>query len=126
LEFGVGVDYSLRQCFFGEHLLSVFDTDTVQVVESEKTAIIASIVAPDKFYVATGGLQNINEERLLPFKDKKLIFHPDKGKAVDLWKDKVAPFMSNYSIKVSEFLEKKEEVGEGDDLADYILIKGIK
>jgi hypothetical protein len=35
-------NYNLSQCFFGEHLL-IDTTKTVAIVESEKTAVIASV-----------------------------------------------------------------------------------
>ena len=35
-------DFHLRQCFFGEHLLPKYPGKTVAIVESEKTAVIAS------------------------------------------------------------------------------------
>lgn len=40
-------DYNLRQCFFGEHLLPLYPDRKVFVVESEKTAVIASHFIPD-------------------------------------------------------------------------------
>lgn len=115
-------DFNLKQCFFGEHLIS----ETVKnysIVESEKTAIICSLLNPKMTWLATGGLQNINEERLLPLKDKKLIFYPDKGEAYNKWYEKLETFMKDYDIKVSDILNKDERLGEGEDLADLGIIK---
>ena len=47
-------DYHLFQCFFGEHLLPLYPDRKVFVVESEKTAVIASHFMPDVLWVATG------------------------------------------------------------------------
>ena len=40
-------DFNLCQCFFGEHLLAQHPTMSVAIVESEKTAIIASHFIPN-------------------------------------------------------------------------------
>ena len=41
------------QCFFGEHLLKLFPSYPVALVESEKTAIIASIYYPDYVWLCS-------------------------------------------------------------------------
>jgi hypothetical protein len=52
--------FNFKQCLFGEHLLSLASVETaVGIVESEKTAIIASIVRPEHIWVATGGCHNL-------------------------------------------------------------------
>lgn len=120
-EYGDNYDFNLSQVFFGEHLVNTPNVDTFHIVESEKTAIICSIVKPGSYWLATGGLNNIKGEKLLPFAGKKLIFYPDKGKAFNKWIDKLSEFMNDYNIEVSDFLEKQEIVEEGEDMADYIL-----
>ena len=49
-------DFNLCQCFFGEHLLAQHPTMSVAIVESEKTAIIASHFIPNFIWLATGGM----------------------------------------------------------------------
>jgi hypothetical protein len=51
--------FKLNQCLFGEHLLAQFPDRSVAVVESEKTAVIASHYCPDFLWLATGGLNNL-------------------------------------------------------------------
>ena len=48
-------EFHYHLCFFGEHLLSGSPDATVGIVESEKTAIIASIFMPEMVWLATGG-----------------------------------------------------------------------
>ncbi|MDC7250822.1 MAG: DUF6371 domain-containing protein [Sphaerochaetaceae bacterium] len=125
-KFGNTHDFSLTQCFFGEHLLNIDEITTFGVVESEKTAILCSIANPDSYWIATGGVQNINEERLLPFKDKKLVFYPDKGKAFKVWEDKIAPFKGDYDVSMSNSVENSKELKEGEDIGDLVIYKFAK
>src|SRR5690554_6866053 len=55
-------DFVLGQCLFGEHLLND-RTMPVAIVESEKTAIIASVYLPSFIWVAVGSLTNLNAEK---------------------------------------------------------------
>ena len=48
-------EYNLQQCFFGEHLLHLYPGLPVAIVESEKTAIVASIYFPQFIWIAAGG-----------------------------------------------------------------------
>ncbi|MBK8366270.1 MAG: hypothetical protein IPL10_02345 [Bacteroidetes bacterium] len=63
---------NINKCLFGEHLLDEFPDKPVAIVESEKTAIIASICLPDFIWMATGGVKDLSYERLKPLKNKKL------------------------------------------------------
>ena len=56
-------DYNLKQCFFGEHLLSEDKSRPVALVESEKTAIIASYYLPQFLWIASGGKFRIDDHR---------------------------------------------------------------
>jgi hypothetical protein len=105
-------NFVLKQCLFGEHLLNEKYADRVEVVESEKTAVIMSLFYPQKIWMATGGLQNLSLGRLDAIKGKKITLHPDGG-AYEIWKDKVFG-----KIDVSDFMEKHSV---GDDIADYYL-----
>lgn len=78
----VGDGFSGR-CFFGEHLIS--DDTVLNIVESEKTALIASTYFGEKkgLWIATGGKTQIKS--LLPnIKDRKFRLFPDID-AVDEW-----------------------------------------
>jgi len=115
-------DFKLSQCFFGEHLLN--DTSKpVAMVESEKTSIICSAFFPQFIWIATGGIQNLNEERLNSLKGRNVTLFPDLN-AYKTWKDKISQFKNIASFRVDVFLENKatyEEKNNGLDLADYLI-----
>ena len=49
-------NYNLKQCLFGEHLLSEIPTKPVAIVESEKSALVATHYMPEFIWLATGGI----------------------------------------------------------------------
>lgn len=118
-------DAKLSQCFFGEHLIS--PSKRVCIVESEKTAMIASIYMPNCTWVATGGKNgcrwtSIDVAKVL--KGKKVVLYPDL-KCFDDWQGKANILKSfGIDVKVSSILEKKatnREREKGLDLADFLL-----
>ena len=50
---------NIDKCLFGEHLLNQFPDKTIAIVESEKTAVIASLYFPNFIWMATGGIGNL-------------------------------------------------------------------
>lgn len=111
--------FNLEQCLFGEHLINHFDRDkgSIYLVESEKTCIIASIQFKDDLFIATGGLSNLNARKLSVLKGLGVDAIPDKG-GYDYWKKKLEPL----GISVNTVMEECEDVCDGDDIADLILI----
>ena len=71
-------DFHLQQCLFGEHLLREV-TKMVAIVESEKSAIIASIYLPQYIWLACGGSEGLNIEKCQCLKGRKIILFPDCG-----------------------------------------------
>ena len=68
----------LQQCLFGEHL--IVRGATVKVVESEKTAIMMSVLQPQFTWVACGGAQMLKDERRLSALDGcRVVLVPDQG-----------------------------------------------
>jgi hypothetical protein len=115
-------DFNLKQCFFGEHLLKD-QQKPVAIVESEKTAVVASIYLPDYIWLACGGINNLNAERCRVLKDRKVMLFPDLG-GYDKWSDKAKKLLHISHFNVSNLLERKatnEEKQQGLDLADYLL-----
>lgn len=57
-------DFNLRQCFFGEHQLRDRPDDAVAIVESEKSAVIATHYMPQFVWLATGGKMVLSTKML--------------------------------------------------------------
>ena len=117
-------DWELTQCLFGEHLLSAIDEKqkTVALVESEKTAIIASGIMPKYIWLATGGKSQLKPEKLSVLKDRKVIAFPDVD-GYQEWKEKLSK-IEGLTITVSDVLEKnatdKERLNH-IDIADWLI-----
>lgn len=116
-------EFELKQCLFGEHLLRSDPQKPVAIVESEKTAIIASVYLPGFIWLAAGSLSNLTAERCRPLAGRKVILYPDL-KALDKWKAKAAELSHITRFVVSDLLERKASEADrqqGFDLADYLV-----
>jgi len=69
----------LQQCFFGEHLLTLYPDKTVAIVESEKSALIASAVFPILIWLAAENLNEISLEKCQILKGRNVTLFPDLG-----------------------------------------------
>jgi len=115
-------DFNLSQCLFGEHLL-IDKLKTVAVVESEKSAVIASCYFPDIIWVACGGCNNLSLKRCEPLKGRKVTLYPDAGK-FDEWSKKAKELSTICNVSVSSLIEEcatDEERQAGFDIADYLV-----
>lgn len=111
--------FELVQCFFGLHIVD--DSKPVAIVESEKTAIIASQYLPQFHWIASGQLHGINEYKMRALKGRKVALFPDIG-AFDQWNEKAQELGHIADIKVSNLLERNaSEENKGYDLADYLI-----
>ncbi|MBV5304437.1 MAG: hypothetical protein JZU70_09610 [Chlorobium sp.] len=112
--------YHLQQCFFGEHLLSMETIKPVAIVESEKTAVVASGYIPEFVWLASAGKNNLNTEKLKILQGRTVKLFPDLG-AFEKWNAIVAGMSS---VTVSDVLERRATEADrvaGHDLADYLL-----
>lgn len=83
-------DFNLVQCFFGEHLLSAYPDSKVMIVESEKSAVIASHYYPQYLWLASGGCCGcLNHTASQVLKGREVWLVPDLD-AEDRWRDKLA------------------------------------
>ena len=115
-------NFNLQQCLFGEHLLAG-NMLPVGIVESEKTAMIASVYMPWYIWLATGGLANLSAKMFSALHGRDVYLYPDVN-AFDTWRVKAAALKRIANITVSNLLELaagNEQRSEGFDLADYLL-----
>lgn len=115
-------DFELKQCLFGEHLL-IDNKKPVALVESEKTAIIASVYLPQFIWLAVGSLTNLNAEKCNILKGRSVTLFPDLNGFVK-WSKKAKELSQIAIFNVSDLLERKANKQErelGFDLADYLI-----
>jgi len=115
-------NFELEQCLFGEHLLKE-PLKPVAIVESEKTAVIASVYIPKFIWLATGGLSNLKASRFEVLKGRQVFLFPDLN-GFDKWNLKAKELSHLATFTVSDLLERKAtdaERIEGFDLADYLV-----
>ncbi|WP_027066162.1 DUF6371 domain-containing protein [Maribacter sp. Hel_I_7] len=113
--------FVLQQCLFGLHLiLEHTQKNTICIVESEKTAIIMSMILPNYHWMATGSKTNLKHELLNPIKNFKIILFPDKSELL-VWGDKMKSLIDlGYNLKCSSLIENTNYI-DGFDLADFIM-----
>ncbi len=113
-------DFTINQCLFGLHNINEDYSKTIAIVESEKTAIIMSIISPDFYWLASGSKGNFKYELLEPLKNRNVIAFPDKGEYLN-WLNKATELNAlGFKISVSDLIENTE-FNNGFDLADYYL-----
>ena len=122
-------DFHMKQCLFGEHLLSEtsIPASTVAIVESEKTALIAALFIPDFVWLATGGMHgSFNSKAMQVLCGREVILFPDL-KATDEWKRKTAMLHSICKrVTCSALLENMatdRQREAGLDIADFLLME---
>lgn len=110
-------NFNLIQCLFGLILLSLqkYKGKEVCIVESEKTAILANIIMPNRIWMATGGLHNL---KLVKDIKQRVYLYPDKG-TTELWRNKATLLGLNF--KIIPFMESTN-LPQGSDIADLILL----
>ena len=124
--------FVLSQCLFGEHLAQERPNTKVCIVESEKTAIIASAYLPECVWLACGGKTMLTAGKMRAIKGRRIVLYPDAGlpdksgkTPFETWSDFAADMVKDgYNVTVSDLIERKatqEERASGYDLADYLL-----
>ncbi len=117
--------FNLKQCFFGEHLLLGDCTKPIAIVESEKSALIASSYLPQYLWIASGGKNGcFREENLRVLKGRNVVLFPDLG-ATDDWSARISIMERvGITVKLFDYLEKNatpEQRKNGFDIVDFLL-----
>ena len=126
-------EFNFKQCFFGEHLLKG-NVKPVAIVESEKSAVIASVYFPEYIWLGASGKFGLNAEKCNVLKGRKVLLFPDlskpddKDNAFELWTNKAKEYSYITNFVVSDLLEvnaSEEERMQALDIADYLLKKSF-
>ena len=118
--------WEVRRGLFGLHLMNQYPHAEVHIVESEKTAIFASIYFGDMehhIWMATAGKGNLTRRILQPLIDARrtIALHADKD-GMDDWKQRCAEidYQRLYTNDAIMVLQWKPCDGEKADIADIL------
>lgn len=105
------------QVLFGSHLLRLYPSASVGVVESQKSAVILSIIYPEIVWVATAGMTNFNERLLAPIYDRNVVAYPDVN-GVKVWTERAKdlPFKN---IRISDWWRYAQD--DKEDITDVVI-----
>ena len=96
------------------------------LVESEKTALIMSLVCPDHVWLATGGKANFKEQMLWPLLGHEVAVYPDADALHD-WAVRIAQLNRELGYRLHiptgyyNLMDHDEARREGWDLADVVM-----
>jgi len=116
-------NFNLKQCLFGEHLLKHGPDYKVGIVESEKTAIMLAAVLPNLLWLAAGGAEGLNAEKVKVLRGREVILFPDSsmdGSMYSKWQQKAKQF----GFEISDYLEgyaNEVQKSNGLDIADFLI-----
>ena len=119
-------DKKPQACLFGEHLLAKYPDMFVGIVESEKTAIIASGVVNDCIFLACGGCGNLTIAMCEALRGRNVVLFPDNGKLAE-WSAKGRILRHLFkTLSIVDIMERPDtlqrwKLNGGDDIGDLIL-----
>jgi len=123
-------DDGYKACLFGEHLLKFGDRDKdiYVLVESEKTAIISSIILPEYWWLAYGGINGLTSDKMKALKGYRVLVIPDMSEnAVSIIKNKITLMMQlGIYAKIWDMTggrtdeQLKQDLDYNNDLEDII------
>ena len=113
--------------FFGMHLLNKYPNATVNIVESEKTAVLMAIAYGNhatQVWMACGGLEMLSAERLKPItsQGRQIVLFPDRD-GIAKWKAKAKQIgYDQIHVDTDPVLKWwKEQDGDKADIADVVV-----
>ena len=113
----------METCPFGMHLAKAYPKATVNVVESEKTAIIMAIAYGNpntNIWIALGGKSFLSRSKLQPLIDakRKILLYPDQD-GIKEWREKMKAIgYKNMKLAQSLVIDKNNPK---KDCGDYII-----
>ena len=99
------------------------------LVESEKTALLMSILCPGRVWLATGGKQNFKEQMVAPLAGMEVSLYPDADALTD-WYTRAMEFNRTLGTRLHiptwyyDLMNHPEAKAAGWDLADVIISRG--
>ncbi len=113
--------------FFGMHLLDRYKSATINIVESEKTALLMAIAYGNQatqVWMACGGLEMLSRERMKPIIDqgRKVVLYPDRD-GIAKWKAKAKQIgYDQIHVDTDPVLKWwRPEDGDKADIADVVV-----
>ena len=101
-------------------------SEKIGVVESEKTALIMSLVCPDRVWLATGGKQGFKEQMLAPLIGLEVAVYPDADALHD-WYTRAVEMNRTLGTRLHiptwyyNLMDHPEAIAQGLDLADVVM-----
>jgi len=112
-------DYSLKQCFFGEHLIQI--DKPIAIVESEKAACILSRFNPYFTWIASGGSSGLTQKKCEALRGYTVTLFPDHGKYGE-WQKRASEIGLKCAISIeAEQWFEQGLIGKGESIDDYYL-----
>ena len=118
---------SMEQCLFGMHLLPRYEPKTVNIVESEKTALVCAVIygqPREVLWMACGGKNGIKRETLRPLIERGVDVNliPDID-AIAEWSLEAGRVGYDRLVVQSDFMRRNwtEADGEKADLCDVLI-----
>lgn len=105
----------MQRTLFGAHLLKERPDAMVYIVESEKTAVVMSMLQPEYIWLATGGCSMLNTYVVRPLFGRRVVLVPDSG-CLEKWRKVM---QQTESIRYS-FVEDLEKYPANTDLLDVL------
>lgn len=113
--------------FFGMHLLNKYPNATVNIVESEKTAVLMAIAYGNhatQVWIACGGLEMLSRERIKPIIDqgRKVVLYPDRD-GIEKWRIKAEQLHYDKLMLDCKPVQEWWQEGDGEkaDIADVVV-----
>ena len=113
--------------FFGMHLLNRYPNATINIVESEKTAVLMAIAYGNHYkqvWMACGGLEMLSAERLKPIMSQRrnIVIYPDRD-GIAKWKAKAKQIgYDRIHVDTDPVLKWWRECdGDKADIADVVV-----